>query len=220
MYNFKKFFSLGNACKTRHQLDRIFGGRSANYIPVKGYFDWLWGAGINGVVKTIENDFEIKADSLVVKFAGGTVQVYDPNTGFYFLHDFVFSSVARENLDSARQEMFVQLQNFLLKYSNMAIKTTNIFASCKDVCFVYAGSLTRSQVIDFQEITRSKFHATPFLLNIVSPDAVPLPGETRGFEETWQVQVVDDHAVKGTPQEWMGVNESWDSAFQDFFLSE
>jgi len=218
IFTFNKYLSLGNTCKTRHQLDRIFSSRFEGYHPTKGYFDWLWGGGIDGVIKVIQKDFFISADNLVVKKHGAGTQVYDESTGFYFLHDFVFSKEGLLDLKIANHEMLNQLEAFMQKYTVMAEKTRALFKSEERICFVYCGRLNRAQIGDFLSVTTEIFRAKPVLLNIAYFNEVPNNEEISGYEDSLQIRIVNDEAVKGTPGEWMGVNESWDKAFQDFSL--
>lgn len=218
MFIFKKYVSLGNNCKTRHQIDRVFSTRVTGYQPAKGYFDWLWGGGIDGVTKIFKNKFEISVNNLIVKKIGGTSQVYDESTGFYFLHDFVFSEIGLTDLEHANREMLSQFNEFSQKYSAMADKTKAYFKNIDDVCFVYYGCITRTQIEDFFTITAEIFGFKPMLLNIVDFNDQTHKDEIWGYEDILKIRIVNDESVKGTPSEWMGFNESWDNAFQDFAL--
>jgi hypothetical protein len=171
---------------------------------------------MDGVIQAIKNNFEITDKSLIVKKAGGTIQVCDVSTGFYFLHDFKFSKEALADLEIANNEMLDHLVEFRNKYAVMADKTRTLFRAAEGICFVYAGRISRQQAKDFFASTLTLFQTKPMLLNIVPFDEVPDYAEISGFGESWQVRVVNDDPVKGTPMAWKGCDDSWDHALQDF----
>lgn len=213
MHTFKNYLSLGNACKTRYQLDRFFTARKPNYQPMKGYFDWLWGGGIEGVIKAFNCNLSISKDDLIVCNIGGTTQVCDVNTGFYFLHDFTFSNNALNDLKLANSEMILQLDQFLIKYDYLASKTLKLVHDNDLLCLVYIGPVSRENFLNLHDL----FEGDITLLNILPVDQSFDMSVLEGFEKKWLIRSVDDGVVKGTPNEWMGSNDSFDIALNDFF---
>ena len=221
-HNYSHYVSLGVDCKTRYQIDKVFSGRSFQYEPTKGVFDWLWGAGMNGVVDMIDNNMEIMASNLVVKMIHGIPQVFDNRTGFYFQHDFKFSQEAALSLSLAHTEMNDQLNNFHDKYNHLAKKSKSYFVKSHTVCFVYSGALDRNLVERFHSSIQSTFGSVNFnkpnLLYVVPSNVVVDPNEFDSYNDCIFVRTVDDSAVKGTPNEWQGDDESWNKVFEGFAL--
>jgi len=213
MYKFNNYLSLGAACKTRYQLDRFFSKRKPGYQPIKGYFDWLWGGGFDGVSKAFMSNFAIDKEDFVVKNAGGTTQVFNIKTGFYFLHDFVFSKNALLDLSLANLEMAEQLDNFIEKYQYLGSKTIELVRENNLLCLVYIGPVIRESFLKLHD----HFDGNLTLLNILPADQNIDMTILDGFEKKWFIRTVDDDVVNGTPNEWMGSDVSFDLAFNDFY---
>ncbi len=192
--------------------------RFPGYKPTKAYFDWLWGGGMDGVVRAMKSNLSISLENLEVRRAGGTTQVFDKSTGYYFLHDFVFSSDALSDLTLAHSEMLEQAEGFLAKYRHLGDKTRRLLHASDGVCFVYHGVLSEAQADEFFATVQAMFGGSPTLLNVVqSRDALPA-AKFAGNARKLIVRAVDDEAVKGTPEEWKGSDASWDKVFEDFVL--
>ncbi len=159
------------------------------------------------------SNLAINKDDLVVKNAGGTTQVYDIKTGFYFLHDFVFSKNALLDLSLANLEMIKQLDDFIEKYQYLASKTIRLVRENDLLCLVYIGPVSRESFLKLHDF----FDGNLTLLNILPVDHNIDMTILQGFEKKWFVRTVDDDAVKGTPNEWMGSDVSFDLAFNDFY---
>ena len=183
-------------------------------------FDWLWGSGIEGVIKLFQADFIFNLDSFEVRNVGGQPQVFDTYTGFYFLHDFTFSSDAHADYSIARSEMAHQFLDFNSKYMHLTQKLLNLLTLKSPFCFVYYGPLSLSQANIFLALVNSKFGFIPGIINILDINDHSLdPGlDLLKHEYPFFVRFVDDSKVSGTENEWMGYDASWDVAFNDFSL--
>lgn len=221
MIYFNRYISLGNACRTRYQIDRIFGKRDPAYRPTKGFFDWLWGPEMKGVIRALRNDLKISPSDLVVEHVANVLQVRDLSTGFYFLHDFHFSDRAVLNISVAHEEMCAQKEAFLQKYNYLAEKTRAAAVGADSVCYVYHGALAPEVAQEFFLAMREVFNRRPVLLNIVPEHCGHLDSlALEDCDGLWLVRRVDDRAARGSSNEWKGVDASWDLAFEDFGLEE
>lgn len=218
MFTFKKYVSLGSTCRTRHQLDRIFKQRNEQYVPTTGFFDWLWGPAMPGVIFELERDFQISMSEFDVKLVGEYPQVFNRSSEFYFLHDFIFSDDAVRDIELARNEMVTQFGSFQKKYNHLAEKLMNLIRENDHICFVYFGKLDLISVRGFYSVLHENYGVAPPLLNILQvSDQV----ECDYFEDTnfpVYKRFVDDRGVAGTEREWMGVDSEWDSAMKDFYV--
>jgi len=222
MRKYEQYVSLGRDCQARYQIDQVFNSRSPVYEPSKSFFDWLWGAGMDGVIKTIGNNMEISRDNLIIKMVRDAPQVYDQSTGYYFQHDFKFTSEAYLNMEVATHEMLNQLDSFISKYSHLADKTKRYFVKSEHVLFVYYGILSCDLVEKFyavaQHISSMDGVRPPSLLNII-PSNVAVDSKLERFKDSLCQRTVNNERVLGTADEWMGDDMSWSKAFEDFTLA-
>lgn len=220
MYSFDKYLSIGDACKTRHQIDRYFKCKYTNYQPSKGFFDWLWGPGIEGVTAAFRQHLKIHPSNLSLRKAGGTIQVQDMSTGHYFLHDFKFSDSLGLEIDGYRTEFLEQTPDFLKKYSHLATKTLDLITGTSSVCLVYHGEISHESATEFFSTMEELFSRRPFLLNIIQESTTHTNERNTEFEDCWITRKVNDNATKGTANEWKGVDSSWNNALKDFFIND
>lgn len=219
MNEFKRFVSLGSACRTRHQVDRHFGARAADYKPSAAFFDWLWGPEIDGVIRALQGGLKIARENLAVARTGPRIQVQDAATGFYFLHDFRFSEAAVSDPELAHQQMHEQLDRFLEKYEYLGAKTREMLSADDGLCLVYHGRMSPLQLEALYATLGTDYGCRPTLLNVlpVTHAAAALRHET--LADCVITRTVDDRASDGTADAWKGVDESWDLALADFGCS-
>ncbi len=108
--------SLGQACVTRFQNDRIQRERHFHrYRPVYGFFDSLArDQGHQCMVELAASNFELNAeDSDLKKDDLDRWRAYAPRLGMYFIHDFKFST---EDKERCRIELKQKAPNALKKY--------------------------------------------------------------------------------------------------------
>lgn len=206
---FDFLMSIGRACRTRFQLERMWKqSHSAEEFP-SFWFDYLMSGGISGVTKIIENDFRIHSSEFVLD--DYNIPFHHP-TGFHFLHDFGSSKAVRGTRDVAMRHFLDAMPTALEKFRYLGEKTNSLLQSGGNIGCVYHGEMQLRDLEKLLWLLKTRYKRDFVIINVVDINEALDP-----FSMDQVITLkVDDSSTNGTPDEWMGCNESWDHAFRDF----
>jgi hypothetical protein len=207
--------SLGSACRTRYQLERIYKPMSP--LPTVNYpaffWDWLYMGGAAGVIWCIENNFTMHKDEFTIGHLPGEnlfVPVHSPS-GFHFLHDYGGGS---HDMNRAIASFKRDYDCSASKFSYLADRTVRFIESAKPCAFIFRGAMHNDHAIRLGQLVGAN-GVERFLVNLVGPNdndqCSPLP------EHPGILRIYFDDETSG--QSWQGIDSSWDEVIFNLPIS-
>ncbi len=205
--------SLGQACVTRFQIDRIQRERHFHrYRPVSSFFDSLArDRGHQCMVDLVASNFALNAEDFDLKKDDqDRWRAYAPRLGMFFIHDFKFST---EDKEQCRTEMKKQAPNALRKYRYLGDKFIDILRGGHRLLLVLSDSsqISADTVEDLARAMRNVNRNVDFsILQVAFSDA--------------DVKIVDHPDVIGISMDnsaatdWTGVHAGYDEAFRNIYV--
>jgi hypothetical protein len=206
--------SLGQACVTRFQIDRIQRQRHFHrYRPVSSFFDSLArDQGHQCMVDLAASNFTLNAEDFDLKKDDlDRWRAYVPRLGMYFIHDFKFSTEVQEQ---CRIEMKQKMANALRKYRYLGDKFINILRGDHRLLLVLTDSsqISADTVDDFTRAIRNVNRKLDFsILQVAFADA--------GVKTIDHPDVIGVSMDNSAATDWTGVHAGYDEAFRNIYVS-
>jgi hypothetical protein len=205
--------SLGQACVTRFQIDRIQRERHFHhYRPVSGFFDSLArDKGHQCMVELVASNFELNAEDFELKKDdSGHWRAYVPRLGLFFIHDFKFST---EDSEQCWIELKKQAPVALGKYRYLGDKFINILRGDRRILLVLTDSsqISADIVDDLVHAIRNVNRNADFsILQVAFADV--------GVKIVDHPDVIGISMDNSAAKDWTGVHAGYDEAFRNIFI--
>ena len=205
--------SLGQACVTRFQIDRIQRERHFHrYRPTSSFFDSLArDKGHQCMVDLVASNFALNAEDFDLKKDDlDRWRAYVPRLGMYFIHDFKFST---EDKEQCRIEMKQKAANALRKYRYLGDKFINILRGDDRILLVLTDSsqVSAATVEDLTRAIRNVNRKVDFtILQIAFSDV--------GVKTVDHPDVIGVSMDNSAATDWTGVHAGYDEAFRNIYV--
>ncbi len=205
--------SLGQACVTRFQIDRIQRQRHFHrYRPVSSFFDSLArDKGHQCMVELVASNFELNAEDFDLKKDDMDCwRAYAPRLGMFFIHEFKFST---EDKEQCRIELKQKAPNALRKYRYLGDKFINILRGGEKLLLVLTDStqISADCVEDLARAIRNVNKNVDFSILQVAFSNV-------GVKTVDHPDVIGVSMDNSAATDWTGVNAGYDEAFRNIYV--
>lgn len=213
---FHALISIGDACRTRYQLDSLMLSRFPDYKTSSYCFDYLMMGGLPGVINLLQRDFLMTEDDICIFDNGGKFAAQDKNSGMVFLHDFG-ASHWWDSYDHCEAAIRSTMHSTLDKYQYLGSKTKALLMQDSTFGLVYYGSAKKNDFERLKEVVEANYSKNFYLIHVTEAGTQNL----QNYDDlVLSVTVNDSNSPKiGTPREWEGWDESWQKAFLKFVIN-
>jgi len=209
--SFEFLMPIGSACRTRHQIARIQKMRNAEYKQPTMFFDWLMAGGLPGITDILQRNFTLDPADFSVDTMGrpeNHIPLHKPS-GFRFLHDLGCSSESRKSEAAALEAMHKNMDEFLSKYEYLGKRTDEYLLNIESIGLVYHGRMDLKNTEKLLSILKEKYKKNFKVIHVMED------GSHMALDMPEVISLtVNSLSVKGTANEWMGCDNSWDAAFE------
>lgn len=209
--HFDFLLSIGSACKTRYQTERLMKKKDETWNQNRYFFDWLMQGGIKGVHRAFEQDLRLHASEFeVVKFNDKYIPQHI-RSSLMFLHDFGMPRISRNSYDETVQTMNENSEATIEKYNHIRNKTKELLESSLNVAMVFYGPIGVNETINLLNTLKEQYSKDFHVINVIEKSrqwARNSHPSITNFE-------VNDDIVGNGEDSWRGSDAEWDKIFSE-----
>lgn len=208
--HFDFLLSIGSACKTRSQTERLMKKKDETWSQKRNFFDWLMQGGVKGVTKIFEQDLYLKAEEFEVVELNKKYIPQHKKSSLMFLHDFGMNSISRTSYEETIQTMKNNLEETIGKYNHIRDNTKRLLQSKLSVALVYYGPIGANETTNLLATLKNQYSKDFHVINVIEKSRQ----WPRNLHPSITNLEVNDDIVGNGEDSWRGSDDEWDKAFE------